>query len=597
MYKKCLNYILSQKHQNILFRLWVISSQQKLLAFAACFSLIISSSISVLFPYNIGKFTHVFSNEEEFLKLSSKMKSLLGFLLLYGIISMGTRISIEMFSMGFIKEMRKTYFKSLMEKDIEFFDSKTSSDLFSLLTGEIENLKNTSIIEVASIIKHVVETLGAFIGMFYVSFRLSMLLILLIPVIGIILNISNGHRRKQFHDIHSHKKASHHIALESLENIRIVKAFSTEEKELKKYENKLNEMAAIENNTLIKTTLIDFCLGALFVAGVMGIIRIGIYLLTHQSIGISNLTSFLLYCYMVFSSFMKLSQMSRRIVKSLYIAEKLFDVIDYVPKIKPSKTGLQPVIKGEIKLNSIDFDYPLKKGATVLKNFSLAINKNESVGIVGSSGSGKTTLINLILRLYEINSSDNPKNTITIDGVNLKEIQLKFFHQKIGYVCQEPALFNGTILDNIVYGVDAYSMQDVELAIKRAKADFIFKEDMFPMGLKTNVGERGVQLSGGQKQRIAIARALIKKPSILILDEATSALDSESEFQFQTELNELKGTMTIIIVAHRLSTIKNCDKIVVLHHGEIVESGKHEELMALDGRYKKLMKKQAGDMD
>ena len=281
-------------------------------------------------------------------------------------------------------------------------------------------------------------------------------------------------------------------------------------------------------------------------------------------------------------------------MKSLYIAEKLFNVIDYVPKIKSDHQGTKIKLQGEIKLNNISFDYPSKKEATVLKNFSLCINKHESVGIVGSSGSGKTTLINLIERLYEVNSSENPSDCITYDGVDIRQLDLKDLHRQIGYVCQEPALFKGTILDNVVYGVDKYTDEDVKTALKRARAEFVYDKEIFPNGLDTDVGERGIQLSGGQKQRIAIARALIKNPSILILDEATSALDSESEFQFQKEMDELKGSLTIIIIAHRLSTIKNCDKIVVLDHGVIVESGKHEELLALNGTYKRLMERQIG---
>ena len=313
-------------------------------------------------------------------------------------------------------------------------------------------------------------------------------------------------------------------------------------------------------------------------------------MLKGEKISIGNLASFVMYCMMLFGQFMSFGEDLRRLSKSLLTAEKIFEVIDYTPKIDSNQKGEKIELQGEIKINNISFDYPSKKDTTVLKNFSLTIKKHESVGIVGASGSGKTTVINLLERLYEIN--DTKDSSITFDDIDLRKLDLRSLHEQIGYVCQEPALFNGSIKDNIIYGVEKYTEEDIRKAIQISKADFVYDKEVFPLGSDTNVGERGVQLSGGQKQRIAIARALIKKPKILILDEATSALDSESEFEFQKELNALKGSMTIITVAHRLSTIKNSDKIVVLNNGIIEEMGKHEELLALNGTYKKLMERQ-----
>ena len=188
---------------------------------------------------------------------------------------------------------------------------------------------------------------------------------------------------------------------------------------------------------------------------------------------------------------------------------------------------------------------------------------------------------------------------ILIDNINIKLFDIKNYHNQIGYVCQEPPLFNTTIINNILYGVEQnsenYDKNELEKVIKMSKADFIFDKNLFPKGLETIVGEKGSQLSGGQKQRIAIARALIKKPKILILDEATSALDAESEFEIQNQIYNLSKEMNIIIVAHRLSSIKNCDKIIVIDHGKIVESGTHQELVNLNGKYKELMDKQMNE--
>jgi ATP-binding cassette subfamily B (MDR/TAP) protein 1 len=341
-------------------------------------------------------------------------------------------------------------------------------------------------------------------------------------------------------------------------------------------------------------------------------------------------------------------------------------VLDYEPKIKSFEPndinkenngiiGIEKKISGKITIKNIFFEYPKENTneiVTVLKNITLDIYPGMKLGIVGFSGSGKTTLINLIQRLYDVGfcerttdfkilrkiekekddeeenekeeNEEKNKNTktnkkvktkkinqnktkdenceILIDDVDIKKYNLKCLHSQIGYVPQEPSLFDGTIRENLIYGLseeenislnnkDKYD-KEIQWSLNISQANFVFDESKFPLGLETIVGSKGTKLSGGQKQRIAIARALIKRPKILILDEATSALDSESEAVFQKELFNLKGKMTIIIVSHRLCTIKDCDEIVVINEGKIVEKGKHEELIACRGIYHSLMEKQ-----
>ena len=231
----------------------------------------------------------------------------------------------------------------------------------------------------------------------------------------------------------------------------------------------------------------------------------------------------------------------------------------------------------------------------MIKNLNINIKTGEKIGIVGLSGSGKSTIINLLERLYEINECKNSE--ILYDNINIKEYNLKNFHDQIGYVNQDTSLLDKSILENVTYGIDKYYENEVKKYLLMSKADFVYNKNLFPNGVNTIVGEKGSKLSGGQKQRIAIARALIKKPKILILDEATSALDSKSEFELQEELNLLNKDMTIIIVAHRLSTIKNCNIILVVDKGEIVEMGTHHQLIKLNGVYKELMEKQIGEKE
>jgi ATP-binding cassette subfamily B (MDR/TAP) protein 1 len=360
-------------------------------------------------------------------------------------------------------------------------------------------------------------------------------------------------------------------------------------------------MFNIEYNTLIKTQIMDNIGRGIFVLGLIFVFKLGYYWLQNSGITKGDLTSFGIYSYILYTTFNRFGNFQIRITKSILCAERLFKIMDYKPRIdckafeEEKDTGIIRELEGNIELKNVNFNYPSKIDVPVIQNFNLKIKKGEKIGIVGLSGSGKSTIVNLLERLYEINN--NSKSEILYDGINIKEYNLRNFHNQIGYVCQEPALLDKSILENVIYGVDKYNENDVKKSLLMSKADFVYNKNYFPNGINTIVGEKGSKLSGGQKQRIAIARALIKKPKILILDEATSALDSKSEFELQQELNNLNKDMTIIIVAHRLSTIINCDKIVVIEKGIIKEIGNHLELIKLNGLYKQLMEKQMNEKE
>jgi ABC-type multidrug transport system fused ATPase/permease subunit len=368
----------------------------------------------------------------------------------------------------------------------------------------------------------------------------------------------------------------------------------------------------------------------------------GLYLIQGNSLSIDNLTAFFLYCKIIYNGFFNVVKFIRNFTRASILADKLFNILDYEPRMKTyfpksekmgDSDGIKRKIDGNIELKNINFEYSIndkKEDSYILKNINLNIMSGMSIGIVGLSGSGKSTLISLIQRLYDIDTNSEKKYNNNIDeekekllskenivmdneisnnegvfydNINVKKYDLKYLHSQIGYVQQEPSLFNGTIYENIIYGLEDDEIdqeknhkknyeKEIERCLLLAQADFIFDKNKFPLGLDSKVGERGSKLSGGQKQRIAIARALIKKPKVLILDEATSALDSESEFKFKKEIDNLKGTMTIIIISHRLSTIKDCDQIIVIKKGKILEKGKHEDLYRLKGIYYNLMEKQ-----
>ena len=664
--KKILGFLFLKENKSNIYRLWKISLKHKYLLIFAVFTLILNTFQTLFIPLKIGNFSQIFSSKDV---SKSFLDSALYYFFLFILLNLFDSIhlaAVRTFTLTFVKSMMEYYVKSLFAKDIEFFDKNKISDLFSLLTDDIKNLSDSSILELFDFFKTLAKGIGSLSLMFYFYFKLTCLLIIILPFILYFINKRFKQAKKEHKNLQDQRHGSHNIVMESLENIKTVKAFSTEDKEIKKYEIQLQKMWKDNFNFLMKMTISKNVIGIIFIGGIMLVVRFGIYLAkkeTEKNADFTkNLLPFMIYCVMFMTTFNEFSNKYEKIQKSLVIAEKVFKVIDYDPKIKNSPENKYSYmnIEGNIEFKNINFSYPTKKDVEILKKFNLKIDKGTCIGIVGASGSGKSTIVNLIQRLYNCGSNidinkndvvnninnnkidleyielpnmtvdntsinldaklidsdssllkinkeeneeiikennDNENSSILIDDVNLKYLDIKHFHNQLGYVCQEPPLFNTTILENILYGLDnpeSYDKSFLEKVIKISKSDFIFDKNLFPQGLDTLVGEKGSQLSGGQKQRIAIARALMKKPKILILDESTSALDSESEFEIWNSIDKFRKEMNmgIIVIAHRLSSVKNCDRIIVVDHGIITESGTHQELMNLNGKYKELMEKQ-----
>ena len=666
--KKIFGFLLLKENQNNVYRIWKVSLKHKYLLIFAMFTLILDTFQTLFIPIKINDFTKIFSSEYV---SNTFFDSTLYYFFLFISLNLIDTIhdaAVDIFSLSLMNSMMEYFVKSLFTKDIEFFDKNKTSDLFSLLTNDIINLSDTSILGFFDLFKTITKGVGSLLLMLYFYFKLTCLLILIIPIILFINNKRVKQSKKDQQNLREQRNGTNHIFMESLENIKTVKAFSTEDKEINKFQEQLQKMCKNLFNYLMKMTISKNIISIIFFGLILLIIRLGIYFAKKETEKnpdfTKNLMAFMIYCIMFMSTFNEFSNKYERIQKSLIIAEKVFKVIDYDPVIKnlPENKYSYMSIEGNIEFKNIDFSYPTKKEVEILKNFNLKIDKGTCIGIVGASGSGKSTIVNLIQRLYNCGSniyinknnminisnnldseyielpniSMNSNNTnldeqlidsdfsllkinqeeekelnkenkesenscILIDNINLKYLDIKHYHNQLGYVCQEPTLFNSTILENILYGLDNpefYDKSFLEKVIKISKSDFIFDKNLFPQGLDTLVGERGSQLSGGQKQRIAIARALMKKPKILILDESTSALDSESEFEIWNSIYEFRKEMNmgIIIIAHRLSSVKNCDRIIVIDNGIIAESGTHQELINLNGKYKELMEKQINDI-
>ena len=488
---------------------------------------------------------------------------------------------------------RNFVMENISQKDIEFFDVYKTGELKERITSSEECLNNNFLFRTITLFQH----LGKFIFVTYYLFSFTRGLTIAY-IVTFVLKFAWDQFMNNYFEFRNFKKRMKNRDLysnslqEFLSNIRLIKSFATEELELKKLvelKNKLNrpvfDIQGFFNQIglfihTISETVILFIVGKRVIMGEM---TFGDYTLFQN------------YSRQMKNTFNQIKNSYEEYRKMFEGWTHFFEIYDYKPKILSRKNIIPDNVQGEIEFKNVTFAYPLKPESNVLRNLSTKIEKGKVVAIVGHSGSGKTTISNLIQRFY-----DPTEGCITLDGIDIRDLNLKWLRRAIGFVAQEPTLYSTTIEDNVTYGVTEYTEEDFKKVCELSNVDkFVSDKSLFPSGYKTLVGEKGARVSGGQKQRIAIARALMKKSKILVFDEATSALDAESENEVQTAIDNIvkeKGVTTIII-AHRLSTIKNADYILFMDKGQIIEQGTHKELTELNGEYKKLVQRQLETVD
>jgi ABC-type multidrug transport system fused ATPase/permease subunit len=392
--------------------------------------------------------------------------------------------------------------------------------------------------------------------------------------------------------------AANSVAQETLACVRTVISFASEDAEYSKYKDRINDQFKLNVRQIFMTGIYYMFISTFLINTVIQgtLLLVGSYMIQHGNLTSEVLLAFMLYQGQLQNEMMNLFNSFTSLFKSSGAGDKVFEILDRTPP--PPAMGnddvrqanLQPMINSAISINleNVHFFYPSRRQCPVLKGVNLRIKAGSTVALCGPSGCGKTSIVNLLQRYY-----DPTSGLITFDGVDIKELDLKHHRQRIGIVTQDPVLFSGTIMSNIVYGMPNATREQAIEAAKRANAhDFI---SATPDGYETEVGERGIKLSGGQRQRVAISRAIIRRPSLLLLDEATSALDAESEEVVQQSIDMLlkeNTGVTTIVIAHRLQTIRNADVIVCIKNGKIVELGSHEELLRLKvGYYKGMISK------
>ena len=483
-------------------------------------------------------------------------------------------------------DMRRKLFAHLQKHSFEYYDEKKTGELMSRLTTDLFDISEVAHHGPEDVFITVMSICGAFVLMWNVHEQLAIGTIILIPILAIGLSIFNKKMKNVNRKIYS-QLGEFNAGLEnSLSGIRVVKAFANEEFEKKIFEGMIqnyrkNKLAFYK--TMATSSSFNYVLMRLIT---LTSLVFGAYFTIKGELTTGELVGFVLLANTFVKPIERINTMVEMYPKGFAGFKRFNEELARKPAIVDSPNAkVAPHFNGNIHYDNVSFEYD--DGRPVLENINLEIKAGEMVAFVGPSGAGKTTLINLLPRFY-----DTTKGSISIDGVNIKDYTLSSLRGQIGTVQQDVFLFNGTIRENVLYGKLDTSDEEVERAIEAAKLKEVIEE--FPEGLETPIGERGVKLSGGQKQRLSIARIFLKNPSILILDEATSALDTQTEQFIQNSFDELSKGRTTLVIAHRLATIKNVDRIIVVTPNGIVEQGTHKELLEKNGHYAELYYAQFG---
>lgn len=483
---------------------------------------------------------------------------------------------------GVVRDIRIMVYSKVMSLPLGFFSEERKGDIIARMSGDVGEVENSITSSLDMLIKNPILIVMYFGTLIITSWQLTLFTLLVVPGMGWIMGKVGKKLKRQSLEAQAKWSDTMSQLEETLGGLRIIKAFIAEQKMINRFTECSNEFRDATNRVAMRQALahpMSEFLGTLLIVVVLwfgGSLILG----NHSSIDAPTFIFYMVILYSVINPLKEFSKAGYNIPKGLASMERVDKILKAENKIVeiPNPKPLNG-LEEQVEFKDISFSYDGKK--EVLQHINLTVPKGKTVALVGQSGSGKSTLVDLLPRYHDVQ-----EGTITIDGVNIKDVRISDLRSLIGNVNQEAILFNDTFFNNIAFGVENATMEQVIEAAKIANAhDFIMeKED----GYHTNIGDRGSKLSGGQRQRISIARAILKNPSILILDEATSALDTESERLVQEALERLMKTRTTIAIAHRLSTIKNADEICVLYEGEIVERGKHEELLAKNGYYKRL---------
>ena len=486
---------------------------------------------------------------------------------------------------GVLRDLREKMYDKIISLPISYYSEKRKGDVMARMLGDVNEVQNSFFMVLELIVKEPLTIVFAIIAMMRISLELTLFVFIFIPISGFIISKIGKSLKSKSQNAQKENGFLISVVEESLGGLKVVKSYNSERYFKTIFNNSIDRLLRLNNSIGKKNNL------ASPMSEFMGIVTIAILLwyggnlvLVDKSLNGALFIVYLGLAYNILTPAKAISKASYAVKNGLAAAERVFEILEVENTItnKPNAI-IKESFTEKISINNINFRYAEEN---VLKNFSLEIPKGKTVALVGQSGSGKSTIANLLTRFYDVQ-----EGTVKIDGIDIKDMTLESLRDLMGLVTQDSILFNDSIKNNIRLGKQDATDEEIIAALKVANA-YEFVKDL-PNGIETNIGDAGGKLSGGQKQRLSIARAVLKNPPIMILDEATSALDTESEKFVQVALENMMQNRTSIVIAHRLSTIQKADKIVVMQKGEIVEQGTHDELLALNGTYSKLVMMQS----
>ncbi len=483
-----------------------------------------------------------------------------------------------------VARLRTTLYESVVRQEVAFFDRHRTGELTNRLASDTTVIQNAATVNISMLLRYGITALGTLAILMWTSWRLTLVMLALVPIAVAGALFYGRYIRRLSKKVQDALAEATGVAEESLSGIRTVRAFAREEVESARYGEKVERSFDLARQVAYVSSMFGGLAAFAGYGAIAGVLWYGGILLANGRMSMGELTSFLLYTMTLGFAMATLAGLWRDFMRAVGASERIFELIERAPEVTSGEARLE-ALRGELRFEGVEFTYPTRPEAPVLKGLDLHLAPGEVVAVVGPSGGGKSTIAALISRFY-----DPDGGAITLDGEDLRTLEPQWLREQVGVVAQEPILFATSIAENILYGRPTATMEEVERAAVAANAaDFV---EALPEAYETAVGERGLRLSGGQKQRVAIARALLKGPRVLILDEATSALDAESEHLVQQALENLMAGRTTLVIAHRLSTVKSADRIVVLDSGRVVEQGSHDALIEAGGLYRQLVDRQ-----